>query len=60
MQSLAIGLPVVECSGEANGLGFRVFKFKVNRHPLRVGRPVRRSIVKIAIMFHIVVTHLAG
>jgi hypothetical protein len=45
---------VVEGSGKANGRGFWVLEFKVNRHQLRVWRPLRWSIVMIAIMFHIV------
>ena len=52
MQSLPIGLPVVECSGKTNGRGFRVFEFKANGHPLRIRRPARRNVVRVAIMFH--------
>jgi len=54
MQGSAIGLPVVECSGKANGCGFRVFEFKVNRHPLQIRWPGCWGVVVIAIVFHIV------
>jgi hypothetical protein len=45
---------------QSNGRGFRVFEFKVHRHPLRVGLSVRRSIVMIVILFHIVGDSFGG
>ena len=49
MQGLGFGLPVVECSRDANGLGGRMSEFKADRHQLRAGTV---GVVVIVIVFH--------
>jgi len=49
VQSLGLGLPVVECSRDANGGGRRVSKFKTNGHEFGTGAV---NVVMIMIVFH--------
>jgi hypothetical protein len=50
MKRLGFGLPMIECSRDANGFGRRVGEFKANRHQVRDW-----SVVVIVIVFHILI-----
>src|ERR1035437_3886375 len=49
VQSLGLGLPVVECSRDANGGGRRMSEFKANGHEFGTGVV---SVVVVMIVFH--------